>query len=99
MDFSKELYEHKHEFLAMINAGEIPPNDVVPLSDGFCGAYIACPECGEMTVIVFVERDYDEWINGKKLLQNAFPYLSPAQRETLNINLCRKCQNKLFSSN
>lgn len=54
-----------------------------------------CPVCGEVTFIEVRCEDWDEWGYGKSA-QQAFPYLTATERETLISGLCEECQNDVF---
>lgn len=54
-----------------------------------------CPFCGK-THSVNVE--FDAWLDymDGELVQNAFPNLSPTEREQIISNLCPSCQDSIF---
>ena len=54
-----------------------------------------CPFCGRANEIEVNEMDYLDWEDGK-LVQNAFPYLSAEERETLISGICPKCWDETF---
>lgn len=54
-----------------------------------------CPCCGRDYEIEVNEEDYWDWQDGE-LVQNAFPYLSAAEREMLISGICPKCWEKTF---
>ena len=56
-----------------------------------------CPMCGMYTIILVNEEDLQKWQCGE-LAQNAFPYLSAEERETLISGICPACWNKMFGS-
>jgi hypothetical protein len=43
----------------------------------------ACPECGIRHELVVGLYDYEKWADGQASVQEAFPDLSPAERELL----------------
>ena len=49
-----------------------------------------CPFCGKVQLIRVNSEDYDKWENGE-LIQRAFPYLTPSQREAIMTGICDKC--------
>jgi hypothetical protein len=51
--------------------------------------------CGAKGEIFVNSADEQDWRNGR-LAQNAFPYLSRAQREQLITGICPGCWNKIF---
>lgn len=55
----------------------------------------SCPICGHSHVIEVSEADYWEWRNGATV-QDAFPYLSAAEREILVSGICPTCWEKTF---
>lgn len=54
-----------------------------------------CPECQGVNYVEVQESDYNAWIEGVHI-QNAFPYLSAAQRELLMTGIDGICWDKLF---
>ena len=58
---------------------------------------IACPFCGRTTGIEVKEEDYVRWQMGA-LAQEAFPYLSPSEREVLISGMCFRCQDSIFGA-
>lgn len=59
---------------------------------------INCVECGNPEVIKFNIADYNAWRSGT-LIQDAFPYLSPGQREMFKTAICPICWKNMFSFN
>ena len=49
-----------------------------------------CPFCGKKHVVTVKSEDYDKWENGE-LIQRAFPYLTPSEREALITGICDDC--------
>lgn len=49
-----------------------------------------CPFCGKSSRVWVNEIDYAQWKNGT-LAQDAFPYLSPDEREILISGVCSSC--------
>lgn len=56
-----------------------------------------CPQCGKVTNLQMTDEQYDEYVSGRGLIQNIFPYWSPAKREMLITGICPDCWNKIFS--
>ena len=54
-----------------------------------------CPFCGRGNEVEVNEFDYFDWSEGE-LAQDAFPYLSAAEREMLISGICPKCWDKMF---
>lgn len=54
-----------------------------------------CPQCGKENEIHVNEHDYENYKNGD-LVQNAFPYLSLAEREMLISGVCPTCWKSIF---
>lgn len=55
-----------------------------------------CPLCGKEHI---VEVEMEQWLKysiGEELAQNAFPNLSPIEREQIISNLCPECQADIF---
>lgn len=55
----------------------------------------SCPFCGHTNTILVYEDDFLAWQNGT-LIQDAFPYLSPEDREMLISGICPTCWEKMF---
>lgn len=55
-----------------------------------------CMECGEEHKVEVKESDYLKWTTGT-YIQDAFPYLTAAQRELLISKMCGTCFDKLFN--
>ena len=49
-----------------------------------------CPFCGKKQIVIVKSEDYDKWENGE-LVQIAFPYLTPSEREALITGICDDC--------
>lgn len=54
-----------------------------------------CPFCHKETSVVVEMKDFFDWHNGK-LAQDAFPYLSATERESLISGMCPSCQDFIF---
>ena len=48
-----------------------------------------CPFCGKTAIITVATSDFIAW-QGGMLIQNAFPYLSDNERESLISGICQK---------
>lgn len=55
-----------------------------------------CPFCGTETSIDVFADDYERWIVGA-LVQDAFPYLSADDRESLISGICPTCWEQMFA--
>lgn len=55
----------------------------------------ACPFCGHANFVEVNESDYWDWQDGE-LVQRAFPYLTPDEREMLISGICPKCWDATF---
>ena len=55
-----------------------------------------CPFCGHGNEVEVNEMDYWDWQDGM-LAQEAFPYLSPEEREMLISGICPTCWEKTFA--
>lgn len=55
-----------------------------------------CPFCGHANEIEVNEMDYLDWGDGMTV-QEAFPYLSPEEREMLISGICPTCWEKTFA--
>lgn len=56
---------------------------------------IVCPFCGAFHSVTVDFMDYFAWEAGD-FAQEAFPYLSPTEREQLISHSCPNCQDKIF---
>lgn len=56
---------------------------------------VDCRECGNSYSLSVNPKDFADWKNGK-YIQDAMPYLTPAQRELLMSGICGKCWHKMF---
>ena len=54
-----------------------------------------CPFCGNDVEISVDEAEYEAWVDGE-LAQNAFPSLTPAERELFISGMCFDCQDAMF---
>lgn len=54
-----------------------------------------CGFCGKKGSIIVHKKNYEAWQNGE-LIQRAFPYLTPTERELLKTGICDKCWDKMF---
>lgn len=54
-----------------------------------------CPFCGNLSEVEVSAEDYEKYCAGE-LAQNAFPYLSPEEREVIISGMCVKCQKEFF---
>lgn len=58
---------------------------------------VKCRCCGTEYKIRVYPEDLSAFNRGDKLVQEAFPYLSPDDRELLLTRTCPVCWDKLFS--
>jgi hypothetical protein len=56
---------------------------------------VYCYPCSSYTTLILPFRNFHSWRNGE-YVQNAFPYLSPAQREMIVSGTHSKCFDELF---
>lgn len=62
-----------------------------------CKIEVQClHDCGKNFELDVATKDLVAWRNGT-LIQDAFPYLLPDQRELLITNICGECWKKMFS--
>jgi len=54
-----------------------------------------CPFCGKYQEVEVRLEDYFRWNKGE-LVQNAFPYLTPNEREIIISGICPKCWDETF---
>ena len=55
-----------------------------------------CPFCGQTHEVEVYEADYMAWEFGDIKAQDAFPYLSVADRERLISGICPECWEETF---
>lgn len=55
-----------------------------------------CPICGQYHEVLVYEDDYEAWVNGDLLAQEAFPYLTASEREILISGICPVCWVHMF---
>lgn len=60
---------------------------------------VFCPFCKLSDIVEVNVIDYDRWVAGELLCQDAFPYLSDDEREQLITGTCADCWNNLFGEN
>lgn len=52
---------------------------------------LTCPFCHKPGPVLRVKKgDYDKWVGGTNI-QQAFPYLTADERETMITGICPKC--------
>ena len=56
----------------------------------------ACPVCKKEHSVTVEKSDYERWRSGGILIQRAFPYLKPDEREILQSGTCPTCWDELF---
>jgi hypothetical protein len=57
--------------------------------------YVECQLCGKDYEVRVYPEDVRDWENGK-LIQDAMPYLKPAERELIISRTCEECWDELF---
>ena len=55
-----------------------------------------CPFCGKTSEVEINADDYSDYMDGILLVQEAFPYLSPDDRERLISGICPDCWDNMF---
>ena len=55
-----------------------------------------CPECGQPHPVTVETNDLKDFREGRKQADEAFPYLTPGQRELLITGICDACWEHLF---
>lgn len=55
-----------------------------------------CPICGQYHEVLVYEDDYEAWVNGDLLAQEAFPYLTASERKILISGICPVCWVHMF---
>lgn len=56
-----------------------------------------CPFCGKENAVVVKSVDYIKWASFAAQAQDAFPYLSANERESIMTGICSNCWDDLFS--
>lgn len=56
-----------------------------------------CPICGKSNSVKVDKEAHQKWVEGE-LIQNAFPNISPEDREILKTGICPICWNTLFKT-
>ena len=56
---------------------------------------VKCTQCGKEFEFTVYEKDLESYNNGE-LIQRAFPYLSPEERELMISGYCPDCWKKLW---
>jgi hypothetical protein len=59
-------------------------------------ANVQCALCGTVYSIIYNRKDMVDWMAGVKYIQDALPYLTPAERELLISQTCGDCFDKMF---
>lgn len=57
---------------------------------------VICCHCGKSYTVHYNQADYNDWLAGHDLIQNALHYMSAADRELLLSRTCDPCWIKLF---
>lgn len=57
-----------------------------------------CITCGQVVDILVNKEDYDLYKQGIVKVQDAFPYLKPAEREMLISGICGDCFDAMFTN-
>lgn len=60
---------------------------------------IECPRCHKVVSLPITEEELLAWNPKKEFVQDAFPKLTPGQREMLLSGLCEKCWIEIFEEN
>lgn len=55
-----------------------------------------CPFCGKENIVEVNCEDFILYAEGEALVQDAFPYLSPNEREVIISGICGDCWDKAF---
>lgn len=58
---------------------------------------IECPHCHKVIKLPIKEEELLAWNPNEQFVQEAFPELTPGQREMLLSGLCEECWNEIFS--
>lgn len=58
---------------------------------------VTCIACNKTYELPVYEEDYDKYMAHECNIQDAFPYLTPGQRELLISGMCDSCFDNLFA--
>ena len=56
---------------------------------------VTCALCGKDETVKVNHEDYEAW-KQDTYAQDAFPYLTPEERDVLITHMCISCQEKIF---
>lgn len=75
------------------------PENILSISkeNGKIKLVVQCAKCGLQKALLIEVWDYSEWVQGKSI-QNAMPYISPADRELILSATCDSCFKLAVSS-
>lgn len=57
---------------------------------------LICRKCGKQVNVEVNQEDLQAYESGEKRVQDAFPYLSPDERELFISGICGECFDKMF---
>ena len=57
---------------------------------------LTCSHCGQLFIINVNKKDFNEYMNHEKYIQDALPYLTSGDRELILSKTCNECYNKMF---
>lgn len=57
---------------------------------------VTCSCCGKEYLIPCNKQDFEDFVSGEKLIQEAFPYMPAEYRELFISQLCPTCWDKIF---
>ena len=57
---------------------------------------LTCSHCGQLFIINVNKKDFNEYMNHEKYIQDALPYLTSGDRELILSKTCNDCYNKMF---
>lgn len=58
----------------------------------------ACQHCQQDQLLEVNQGDYDRYMAGEVMVQTAFPYLAPAERELFISGICPTCWEKMVAA-
>lgn len=58
---------------------------------------VTCNVCNKTYELPVYEEDYNKYMAHECMVQDAFPYLTPGQRELLISGICDSCFDNLFA--
>ena len=78
---------YKLDHIKNVNASPHDKNDLI--------VFVACPFCNTTYSVTIFREDFDAYITGNKLIQDAMPNTSTDNRESVKTGICSPCWDKM----